>query len=77
MKGMMRSSFRPLTSDQAPTNRQKRTEGRATKILSFSISGNGGSPGLVVMGDDSCSRGHGFESRYCILDGFDITLICC
>ena len=23
----------------------------------------GGSPGLVVMGDDSCSKGHGFESQ--------------
>ena len=22
----------------------------------------GGSPGLVVMGDDSCSKDHGFES---------------
>ena len=29
----------------------------------------GGSPGLVVMGGDSCSKGRGFESRYCILDG--------
>ena len=29
----------------------------------------GGSPGLVVMGDDSCSKGHGFESRRRILDG--------
>ena len=29
----------------------------------------GGSPGLVVMGDDSCSRGHGFESQHQILDG--------
>ena len=33
------------------------------------ISKLGGSPGLVVMGDDSCSRGHGFESRCSILDG--------
>ena len=32
----------------------------------------GGSPGLVVMGDDSCSRGRGFESRHHILDGYDI-----
>ena len=32
----------------------------------------GGSPGLVVMGDDSCSRGHGFESQHCILDEHDI-----
>ena len=32
----------------------------------------GGSPGLVVMGDDSCSRGCGFESQCHILDGHDI-----
>ena len=32
----------------------------------------GGSPGLVVMGDDSCSRGHGFDSLRCILYGHDI-----
>ena len=29
----------------------------------------GGSPGLVVMGGDSSSEGHGFESQHCILDG--------
>ena len=34
--------------------------------------GGSGSPGLVVMGDDSCSRGHGFKSQHCILDGHDI-----
>ena len=28
-----------------------------------------GSPGLVVMGIDSRSIGHGFESRHRILDG--------
>ena len=28
----------------------------------------GGSPGLVVMGGDSCSEGCGFESWYRILD---------
>ena len=28
----------------------------------------GGSPGLVVMGDNSCSSGRGFESRRHILD---------
>ena len=27
------------------------------------------SPGLVVMGDNSCLRGCGFESWHCILDG--------
>ena len=38
----------------------------------------GGSPGLVVMGDDSCSNGRGFESRRRILDGltfFQIDLL--
>ena len=29
----------------------------------------GGSPGLVVMGGESCSEGRGFKSRYHILDG--------
>ena len=29
----------------------------------------GGSPGLVVMGGDSCSEGCGFEPQPCILDG--------
>ena len=28
----------------------------------------GGSPGLVVMGDNSCSKGRGFESQHRILD---------
>ena len=37
----------------------------------------GGSPGLVVMGDDSCSKGCGFKSRRCILYGHFFTLICC
>ena len=32
----------------------------------------GGSPGLVVMGRDSRSKGRGFESRRRILDGHDI-----
>ena len=30
---------------------------------------NGRSPGLVVMGDKSCLKGCGFESRRRILDG--------
>ena len=29
----------------------------------------GGSPGLVVMGGDSCSKGRGFESQHRLLDG--------
>ena len=30
----------------------------------------------MVMGDDSCSRGRGFESRRHILDGHFFTFIC-
>ena len=37
----------------------------------------GGSPGLVVMGKDSHSKGCGFESRHRILDGHFFTYICC
>ena len=33
--------------------------------------------GLVVMGDDACLRGRGFESQYQILDGHFFTLISC
>ena len=29
----------------------------------------GGSPGLVIMGDNSCLKGHGFKSQRHILDG--------
>ena len=29
----------------------------------------GGSSGIVVMGDNSCSKGRGFESQRCLLDG--------
>ena len=36
-----------------------------------------GSPGLVVMGGDSCSDGLGFESQHCILDVHYFTNICC
>ena len=37
----------------------------------------GGSPGLVVMGRNSRSKGCGFESRHCILNGHFFTCICC
>ena len=30
----------------------------------------------MVMGDDSCSKGRGFESWRCILEGHFFTLIC-
>ena len=42
-----------------------------------SMYSQGGSPGLVVMGRDSRSEGHGFESRHRILDGHFFTYICC
>ena len=35
------------------------------------------SPDIVVMGGDSHSEGHGFESQCHILDGHFFTLICC
>ena len=31
----------------------------------------------MVMGDDSCSKGRGFQSQHHILDGHFFTLICC
>ena len=31
----------------------------------------------MVMGDDSCSKGSGFESRRRILDGHFFTFVCC
>ena len=30
----------------------------------------GGSPGLVVMGGDSCTEGRGFDSHLHVLDGY-------
>ena len=31
----------------------------------------------MVMGGDSCCKGHGFEFPHCILDGHFFTYICC
>ena len=42
------------------------------KLLNKQIIRFGGSPGLVVMGGDSCSEGRGFKSWRCIVDGHDI-----
>ena len=36
----------------------------------------GRSPGLVVMGGDSCPEGRGFEFQHCILAGHFFTYIC-
>ena len=33
----------------------------------------GGSPGLVIMGGESFSEGHGFESQHLIVDGHFFT----
>ena len=41
--------------------------GHSLKRISTNCKGR--SPGLVVMGGDSYSKGHGFESLHCILDG--------
>ena len=37
----------------------------------------GGSPGLVVMGGDSCSKGCEFELWHHVQDGHFFTFICC
>ena len=37
----------------------------------------GGSPGLVVMGGDSCSKGCEFESQHRMMDRHLFTFICC
>ena len=37
----------------------------------------GGSPGLVVMGRDSSSKGRGFEYQHPILDGHFFGYNCC
>ena len=43
-----------------------------TRMAKAGLMGGSPSPGLVVIGDDSCSRGCGFESRHHIQDGLDI-----
>ena len=47
-----------------------------SKLDVFYNSNKSISPGLVVMGDSSCSKGCGFELRCCIMDGIFFTLIC-
>ena len=50
------------------------------KVQKIATSGHiGGSPGLMVMWGDSCSKGCEFEYQHCILDGhfshlFDVEL---
>ena len=46
-----------------------------SKVFDF-ILNLGGSPDLVIMEGDSCSKGHGFESQHRLLDGhFHIYLL--
>ena len=47
------------------------------KTVNSNLKEVGGSPGLVVIREDSCSKGHGFESRRRVLDGHVFTFICC
>ena len=47
------------------------------RYVAITFANQGGSPGLVVMGGDSCFVGHGFESQHCKLDGHFFTYICC
>ena len=53
------SSLRPVRMSQH----------RSIEWLRPHRNNSGGSPGLVVMGGDSCSEGRGFESQHSILDG--------
>ena len=49
----------------------------STSIVAKLSNFMGGSRGLVVTGEDSCSKGHGFKSWHCILDGHFSHGICC
>ena len=46
-------------------------------LSSKSVRNSGGSPGLVVMGGDLCSKGRAFESQHYLLDGHIFTFIYC
>ena len=54
------------------TNHSALFQGRLATLLGKMLWDEGGSPGLVVMGNDSCLRGSGFESWRRILDAQDI-----
>ena len=45
--------------------------------IQITFSCEGGSSGLMVMGDNSCSKGCGLEYWCPILGGHFFTLICC
>ena len=56
----------PLTRELHGCNRKAGTIYKASfkTLIHQAHFGVGGSPGLVVMGGDSCSEGRGFESQY-------------
>ena len=50
------------------------------KMKSIKIDNRGTSPGLMVVGGDSCSESRGFESQHCMPDGhfshlFDVKIV--
>ena len=53
------------------------SHGSAVTMVAIRKILRGGSPGLVVMGRDSNSKGCGFESRHRLLDGHFFTYFCC
>ena len=71
---MPATSIKPHSTDFADSQNLQICESILCSVnqgvcFAFSV---GGSPGLVVMGGDSCSEGRGFESRRRILDGHNI-----
>ena len=65
-----------LAPDGFPIDKhQTYYEGEVQTLRNFSSIR--GSPGLVVMGGDSCCQGHGFKSWRHKLDGHFFILICC
>ena len=61
-----------MTSSSSSSKQNIRSDLKVS-LMAISITKSfttlGGSPGLVVMGGDSCSEGRGFESQHHILDG--------
>ena len=55
---------------------KRKTERHKSSDIGVNVPTQGRSPGVVVMGGDSCSKDCRFESRYCLLDGHFFTLIC-
>ena len=74
-----------LKGNRKHSKEQNRRWKSAEKEMENSLQGErkqtksrkGGSPGLVVMGGDSCSIGCEFKSQHHILDGIFSTFICC